>query len=190
MSTPGSSTSEAPRIHYLTPYAVDKNIGRAYNEAVEPIPAGDWVCVRDGDTIFLTPDWGRQIADIVARHGNTYSLIGCVTNRLRSTDQLYGNAFSDNHDMVNHGRIAHELRDTKYSDVRPYRQPVAGLFLLFPRSLWDIVKFKEKSITFDRQFGRDVMARGGRIGIAEGLYLYHWYRGWSVDPLNEVNHLR
>lgn len=183
---------KVPKIHYLTPFAVDKNIGREYNEAVRCIPANDWICLRDGDTIFLTPDnqWGKQISDIVAKWGNSFDLIGCVTNRLRSTGQLYQNRFSDDHDMLNHGRIARELYDGKYDQVRDNKGPVAGLFLLFPKRTWDKVKFREGTETFDTHFGKDIIRRGGKIGIAEGVYLYHWYRAWTDKPLEYTQHLK
>lgn len=181
-----------PRIWYLTPFSTEKNIGKEYNEQISRIPPNDWICIRDGDTIFLSPEnqWGKQISDIIATHGNKYDLIGCVTNRLRSTVQLHENTFSNNHDMLHHGGIAKALFETKYNSVRGHKQPIAGLFMLFPRKTWDKVKFRENSDTFDTHFGKDLIKLGGKIGIAEGVYVYHWYRAWSEDPLNDKKHLK
>ena len=183
--------SEKPRIWYITPFSTDKNIGAEYNAQIARIPQEDWVCIRDGDTIFLTPEnqWGKQIEDIVQKAAGKYDLIGCITNRLRSTSQLYQNIFSGDHNMLNHGRIAKELYETKYDAIRINKTPVAGLFMLFPRKTWDRVKFKEKCDTFDTHFGKELLKKGGKIGIAEGVYLYHWYRAWSDDPLNYKKHL-
>lgn len=180
-----------PRIWYLTPFSTDKNIGGEYNAQISKLPDNDWVCIRDGDTIFLSPDnqWGKQIADIVAKHGASYDLIGCITNRLRSTGQLYQNRFSDDHNMLNHGKIAKELFETKYDQVRDHPGPIAGLFLLFPKKTWEKVKFRENCDTFDTHFGKELIRKGGKIGIADGVYLYHWYRAWSNDPLNYKKHL-
>lgn len=180
------------RIWFSTPYATDKNIGRAYNEECRRAGPDDWICIRDGDTIFLTPEnkWGQQIEDIVRIYGAQFDLIGCVTNRLRGTSQLYKGMFSNNHDIQHHAGIARELFEMKYDTVYPLAGAAAGLFLLFPKRTWDMVKFREHSATFDTHFSNMLRMKGGRIGIAEGLYLYHWYRGWAEEPLSYDKHLR
>src|SRR5690606_3572329 len=88
-----------PRIWYLTPFATDGNIGKEYNAQIELIPENDWICIRDGDTCFTTPEsqWGKQIADIIRKHSD-YALIGCMTNRLASNHQCYGGKFCENPD--------------------------------------------------------------------------------------------
>ncbi|CAL1518186.1 glycosyltransferase domain-containing protein [Chitinophaga sp. MM2321] len=180
-----------PRVWYLTPFSTEKDIGGEYNAQIARVPQDDWVCIRDGDTIFLTPDnqWGKQIEDIVQAATGKYDLIGCITNRLRATTQLYKNEFSNDHNMLNHGKIAKELYEANYDSIKQNKGPVAGLFLLFPRRTWDKVKFREKCDTFDTHFGKELIKKGGKIGIAEGVYLYHWYRAWSQDPLNYKKHL-
>jgi len=89
------------KIHYSTPFSTEKNIGKAYNEFMELVPDGDWVCIRDCDTLFLRSDCGQQIEAIINRHGNDYKLISCMTNRLRADHQLHRGRFSNDPDMNN-----------------------------------------------------------------------------------------
>lgn len=181
-----------PRIWYLTPYSTDGNIGKEYNDQISMLPDNDWICIRDGDTCFTTHDslWGKQIADIV-RENPDYALIGCMTNRLASNHQLYGGKFCDNPDWNEHKRRGRELYDLSYDKVASIRQGVAGMFMLFPKSTWGKVKFKETTPyrTFDSDFSGKVL-RVGKIGLAEGLYIFHDYRWGQKNPKQYVKHLK
>lgn len=180
---------DLPRVWYSTPFATDKNIGRAYNEFCEMVPDGDWICLRDGDTMFLHPHWGKQLQDVVLKHGQEYALLGCITNRLRSTRQLYGNSFSDDPDILNHKRIADELYTGKYDSVRNAGHEIAGLLMFFPKSTWKQVQFQENTIHFDSLFSQAVLQHGGKIGLMEGVYCFHFYRFDKPDPTNYKQHL-
>lgn len=177
------------RIWYSSPFAIDKNIGRAYNEFCEIVPDNDWICLRDGDSMFLHPHWGKQLHDVVAKHGHEYSLLGSVTNRLRSPRQLYNGTFSEDPDVMNHKQIADELYNSHYDSVRPAGGPIAGVLMLFPKKVWKQIQFVENSIKFDTQFSQAVLLAGGKIGIMQGVYSFHFYRFGQPDPANYKDHL-
>lgn len=180
-----------PKVHYSNPFSVDKNIGKALNEFCSMVPDDDWICLQDGDMMYLTPDWGRQIADAIVKHGEHYSLIGCMTNRLARPIQRHGKEFSNDHDIRNHYKIACQLKDNHWGEVRDITSQrfIAGMFMLFPKSTWHKVKFKEDTIAFDDQFSLDVVRSRGRLGLMTGLYVYHLYRIWSDSPIGDRNHL-
>ena len=180
------------KIHYSTPFSTEKNIGKAYNEFMKSVPDGDFVCLRDGDTLFLRPDWGKQIEDIVYGYSDKFKLISCVTNRLRADHQLYKNRFSEDSNITNHVAIANELHAQFYDDIEATSY-VAGLCLIFNKDTWKAVGgFRENSILFDKEFNTDIRAKfgGNPIGIAKGLYLFHLYRWGSKDPYNDTQHLK
>lgn len=177
------------KIHYLQPFAVDKNIGRAYNEECGLVPNDDWICITDHDSCFLHPDSPKQLYDIAENNAGRYSLLCCVTNRLRAPDQLYNRTFSTDTNILNHKAIADKLFATKYAEVSPFPHPAAGLLMLFPKSTWEMVKFKEHRINFDAHFSNEIRQQGGRIGLMEGVYRFHFYRFDKADPFNSINHL-
>lgn len=177
------------RVWYSTPFAVDKNIGRAYNEFCDHVPDGDWICLRDGDTMFLHPHWGKQIHDVITGAGREYDLMGCITNRLKSTRQLYEGKFSEDSDIMNHKKIADDLYRNKYSSVRNAAHEIAGLFMLFPKVTWKKNPFHENTIHFDSIFSANVLTAGGKVGLLEGLYLFHYYRFDKPDPTSYKAHL-
>ena len=167
------------RVFYFNPGRGDKNLGKAYNDHCEIVPNdNDWICMTDGDIMHLVPYWSKQIESIIKKHGNDYALISCVTNRLGLEWQL-PKGFSDDPNVLNHYEIANELYNDKYDEVIRSNKPTAGLMMLFPKKTWNRIKFTE-GLTgggkfIDWRFSESVM-NIGKIGIATGLYVFHFYR--------------
>lgn len=177
------------KVFYSNPYNTQKNIGKGLNEFCSLIPDDAWICLQDGDMLYLTPDWGVQVEEAIKRHGEQYDVIGCMTNRLaRDTQRLA--ALDDNHDIIYHYEIAKEERDKNWGQVVEVNKPIAGMFMLFKKSLWNRVKFKENDIAFDDSFCKVVKNQGGKFGVMTGLYVYHFYRGWSDNPTKDRKHLK
>lgn len=173
-------------IHYITPFSSDKNIGKEYNDRIAELPEDCYICLRDGDSMFLTPDWGKQIEEIILANPQ-FQLIGCVTNRLRGGAQVIEGMF-DEGDISKHIQTALSLQ-SKRTEVLG-AMGIAGLCMIFHKSVWNKVKFQERSIKFDSQFCGGVAGLGMRIGIATGLYLFHLYRWGKEDARNYTKHLQ
>lgn len=175
-------------IHHVVPWKTG-NIGGGLNEAIALLPDDAWVCVRDGDTLFLTPQWGKQIEAVVEAQREHYAVIGAMTNRLRSPEQLHGGRISDEVDIGVHVGIAKERWNAYGTAVRPLQDVAAGMLMIFSKQSWRTHPFVEKSIYFDRLFCEEARSRGGRIGVALGLYLFHLYRWGHPNPASYVGHL-
>jgi hypothetical protein len=178
------------KVWYFNPGRGDKNLGKAYNEHCEIVPSDDdWICMTDGDIMHLVPYWSKQIESIIKKHSKDYALISCVTNRLGLEWQL-PKGFSDDPNVLTHHAIAEELYKDKYDEVILSRKPTAGLMMLFPKSTWNKVHFTE-GLTgggkfIDWRFSEAVQ-RIGNIGIATGLYVFHFYR-FNKDK-RDIKHL-
>lgn len=179
------------KIHYITPYSIEKNFGKAINEQIALIPDGDWCCLLDGDCMFLTPDWGLQISDVVQKYHNKFQLIGCMTNRLGRKIQRVEDSYFHEMDIMKHYEKAVELRDANYGVVEDItkKKRIAGMFMLFPKSLWNKVKFTENTERFDDLFSTAVLSKGGKLGLMKGLYIFHCYRLWSDHAGRDREHL-
>jgi len=178
-------------IHYISPYRTDKNIGGGINLAIRqlnPLP-NDWIVHVDQDVCFLRPDSKKQIAEVLEY--TDYDVLGCLTNRLSGTHQLYQGEFNDSGDMREHIAIANHCHAGAYGRVLPTSINIAACMMAFRvRTWWDVGGFSENSIRFDSEFTNDVMRRGGKLGIMAGVYVFHLYRMWSDDPVWEVGHLQ
>jgi hypothetical protein len=176
------------KVYYSNPYARDKNIGRALNEFCAMVPGDSWIVLQDGDIMYLTDFWGAQIEDIISKNGD-YDLIGCMTNRLRNTHQLHEGRVSEDTDIMNHMKIAEHLHKEHYDAVEQTFKPIAGMFMLFPKKTWASIRFRENTPAFDTFFSKQLIANGGKVGIAKGLYIFHKYRLGKPDIKND-KHLR
>lgn len=175
------------QIRYITPFALDKNIGKAYNEAISELPDDCFVVLRDGDTMFLTPYWGKQIECIIGMNPE-FSLITCMTNRIGVRDCLLYGEFMDK-PIEEQIKLAYTCWVDHKTDVKQ-TLVAPGMLMIFHKSLWLKHKFRENSIIFDRQFSNDVIRGGGKIGVAKGLYIFHLYRFGQENPQSYTNHLK
>jgi len=177
-------------IHYRTIWDTGKNFGGMINREMEAIPhPDDWVVWRDGDTMFLHEQWGLQIESIIDVN-LSYAIIGGMLTRCNVKDQLHGGAMSDNFDVKVHHIIAHELWNLHTTTVKPTSRPIAAACMMFQKKTWQANKFEENTMHFDAIFTHKVMANGGRVGVAQGLYLAHLYRPWVAEhPERHYGHL-
>lgn len=179
-------------IYYFKPFDTKKRLGHIHNKYCKLVPnANDYICLLDPDTMFLHPHQQAWIEEIVEKHGDKWDLLGCMTNRVGVTNQLFegkyrGSTTFKELNVFNH--ILNEKDCRKELDNIKETNLIAGFFMLFKRSLWDKIKF-EQGIDFDIKFCNAVKKSGGRIGIMQGVYLWHSYRLLSDNPTKYKKHL-
>jgi hypothetical protein len=184
-----------PSVHHITAGRADKNIGKAINDIIKGLPDGDWICYRDIDTIPMSHETFFKQCEEIAQRGD-FTLVGCMTNRLGLERQLYGGRISDNPDILYHRKIAKELFEQYGSEVKRVNGGIAGLMMLFPKDLWiEVGGFDEGGIVsingnyFDYNFSMKAKAKKAKIGVADGIYLFHFYRFEAENPKISTKHL-
>lgn len=187
----GSIEAIIPRIWYFVPGAGDKNLGKSLNNHCALVPSDDdWILIRDNDTCFLSPFINKQIEDILQKHGETYQLLSCYTNRLGLPYQL-PHGLMEETNIVTLKKLADKYFDEHYDEVIESDKPTAGLFMLFQKKTWKRLKFPEglrnAGKFIDYHFGNSVKQSGGRIGICKGIFLYHFYR--ADKDAKDISHL-
>jgi GT2 family glycosyltransferase len=175
----------------ITPYRRDKNIGLAYNERIECLPDDAWIIIRDPDTMYLTPDYGRIIEETIESFGDDFGLFTAVTNRLGELSLCLNNEFSENTDVAYHYQKA--LQQTSNGEIKSVKL-AAGFFMMFKKTTWEKVgKFKEKTVLADRDFSAKILKSGLKIGQIQALYIFHGYRIWQKShkkAWSDVSHLK
>lgn len=167
-------------IHYTTGWNSEKNLGQYWNHCMDLIDRDDWWCFRDGDTMWTTDYWGKQIEDVVKKHPECRSFT-CVTNRVGCPWQMVGKIKGD--DYREHREFGHILYTKHYSEVKDVTNnrdfPFSGVLLLVQKSLWiKLGGFKKKGVLgVDYDWHWKVMNHDELFYMMTGLYLYHWYRG-------------
>lgn len=171
-------------INYIQPFALDLNIGKAYNDAIKPLEG--WICITDQDTLKFE-GFGNRVNEIVEK-AQKNMLITCHTNRLRKANNCVIHSLYDEDSITKHQAFYHALWN-RYGVTFDNINVVPGMFMLFHKSLWDLVKFREDTIKFDTLFTMDCRKAGAQIKIAKGLYILHLYRWGQKDPENYIKHL-
>lgn len=171
-------------LHDIIPYSIERNLGKAYNDAMKLIPDGDTVCFRDGDTCWLTPDYGMVLHEYATRYPD--AVLTCWTNRIHeSSGQLMGDMYLET-DMMKHTLMAKACTLTKYG-VTQLHTTISGFCLIIPKKIWLQFPFPEEQPFEDRKgvpnmlgvdnYWTNLIRRNGiQILRCDGLYLYHNYR--------------
>jgi len=171
----------------VIPYRKDKNLGLAYNEIFRNSKE-DVFCFRDGDTLFLTHDYGS----ILDEYHRLYpeAVLVCYINRASplSVGQLYGRKVNNDPNILNHIQIAEKLKSRLY-DVAKVDRDISGTLMVIPRTVWQKFPFREDGLCLgqDTEWNRRIRKGGVNIMRMEGLYLFHTYR--LVNGIYDKKHL-
>lgn len=169
-------------IHTYIPYCPKPNgqdLGLAYNKFMEILDEDDWACFLDHDAMFTTKDWYHQIEEIVEIHKD-YGLFTCNTNRIGNPHQKPFKVDQNNHDIKYHRQIGQQVQDANRHVIRDVTkgQLISGVVLLINKKTWKKVGgFKPGFLGVDNDIHAKVRMAGDKVGIMDGVYVYHWYRG-------------
>lgn len=172
-------------IHYTTPYRTDKDLGRAYNEAMR-LCRNDYthVCLMDGDVMFLTPNWGTIIEEYVALYPD--AVLTCSTNRIHhlSKQKAFGIEDAGIEYLISY---ASKIADKRTVTPILPGEGMSGFLMVIPVALWQQIPFKQGigCLGVDSQFRMDVHNAGKKILIMDGLLVYHIYRLGKPDGYKE-----
>lgn len=123
----------------------------------------------------------------IVNSANEDDVITCITNRLSKSNENLAKGMYYVSDINIHYELFNDLWEENGSKLEHTKMPIAGVFMLFHKSVWNKVKFVENSIQFDYIFTEDVRKEGFKTKVATGLYIFHLYR-WGRN-VNDIRHL-
>jgi GT2 family glycosyltransferase len=178
-------------IHIITPFRGDKDLGKAYNDAINLIPDEDWICVMDIDAMFLTPDAPVMMQKYVDLHPET-GVFTCFCNRVGSlaVEQVLGGRVSEESNMLFHIERA-QVQRAVFPKVTPIlRGEISGYLMLFSKETWKSNKFDEGigCLAVDTYWSRRIIEQGKDIKRMDGIYIWHTYRLWK--SITDKSHLK
>lgn len=166
-------------------------MGLAYNEAMSLIPDGETACIRDIDTLFLTPDQPAIIEEYAKEYPD--AVLTCFLNRCSqlSRPQLLGETVSEVSDIKEHIRLAERQieRHRITRSVKEITRDISGTLMVVPKSVWNRVPFPETGacLGIDTEVGRLWRMTGIKILRMDAIYLFHTYR--IMNGTNDKKHL-
>jgi GT2 family glycosyltransferase len=167
----------------MTPFAPDKNLGKAYNEAMALLPADGWMIALDHDAALTTRDWRHQVAEAIAFRPDAGAFVACA-NRIGAFWQKAGNP--DSHDMAEHRRFgAERLKVRTLLDVTD-TMGFGGVAFATSKRAWEKAGgFVDGMLCVDHMYHFALRRAGLRVYLLEGWYVYHWRRAFGDDPSRE-----
>jgi IS5 family transposase len=161
-------------LFFFAPYVSDGNLGKVYNTYMKLVPRDDdWVCFVDRDVVFLTLDYGNQIADIVSAHPHI-GLFTTLNNRICTRSQVHGGTATDDLNILHHREIAVRLQAQHQREVEIIDPPISGSLMVLRKRVWKSVGFSENErlALVDGEFSRRLASKGFAIGLMKGLYVF------------------
>ena len=174
-------------VYYIQPFAIDKDICKAYNEACRLIPKGDWICITDYDTMFLHHEQ-KVLIEQVVKSGQA-DLYGAMTNRCNVPECLLPSMFEELNIKKHYEKAKERLAFGTQTTL--HTGPIPGYFMLFSKDTWSrsggfTIPEYGVNYAFDQYFSQKVK----RKAIIKGIYLLHLYRIWSGAPTVDFEHLK
>ncbi len=172
-------------LHIISPYDNEKNLGKAYNEAMKYYNADDWVCLKDHDTLFLLPDTIRHISRYTELFPDA-GILTCLTNRLANAEQMMLPRCDEDDRIRLHIKVA-ELREKSLYDTTKLNKPISGFLMVIRKSTWDRIKFDDGCLGVDNKYHLKIVAAGLDVLRMNGIYVWHTYR--LINGVRDKKHL-
>ncbi len=176
-------------LHITIPYSLEKNLGKAYNEAMSAIPDDDWMCFIDYDVMLLTPDAISIIHNYIQLFPQA-GLLTCFTNRIHSSSkQLLKGEIDDNDSMTWHLRQAAKQKDHLYQVTKLYKN-ISGFLMCISKNTWRQIPFIDNGecLGVDTDYWRKLRDAGRPMYRMDGLYVFHTYR--LLNGVQDKAHLQ
>jgi GT2 family glycosyltransferase len=166
-------------IYFFTPYSWQHDLGKAYNDYVKLVPSKeDWICFVDADLMFLQPDFGHHLQEIIDLYPNA-GLLTCLTNRVGTLEQCYNNTISEDPNILNHRKIALQLAREQRHKVKEIKNPFSGHLMLFKKETWDSIGGAPEGrgiLSVDNTITNRMARHNYSLLVMEGIYCLHYYR--------------
>lgn len=177
-------------IYYATPWSYCNNYGKTLNHYMSLLPTDeDWWVFRDGDTMFLTEDWGNHIRDIINQVPDA-GIITCYSNRIgKNHGQRFRGTIDPDPNIINHRKVALKNRKINGRNVTQLNNWITGVMMAVRKATWKQVPFPEDHLVLnvDKYFSRSILEAGFPIYRMDGMYLFHYYR--LLEGPNWKDHL-
>lgn len=176
------------KVHFVIPYSIEKNLGRAYNETMDLIPEGDSACIMDYDVQLLTPDAPAIISQYANENPN--AVLTCFANRIHplNTEQLWSGVVDDNSTMTKHLLIAKKQTKNPHT-VTPVLTHFSGFLFVLPKSIWTNHRFSEtgKCLGVDTEWFKKLKSNNIPVLRMNRIYVWHTYR--ILNGIDNKDHL-
>lgn len=170
-------------IWYFTPYSFEKRLFEAWDQYMNLVTdPEDWVCMMDGDILFLLADFGHQMQHYINEYPDT-GLFTCYASRAHRDRFMRRGSNPDNPSILYHYDQAEKVRKTLHGKVKPFDGPALGHLLMIKKATWLKIRDRVEKLTKDKmilgvdvRISRAISELGMPILLMRGIYVLHFFR--------------
>lgn len=167
------------------PFSLDKDLGKAYNEAMSRV-TDEYCILMDYDAMILTPNTLPLVDRYVKAYPHAAILTGWASRAHPSSSQKYR--------FDNQGNVLQAINEAERLEkmpmkVREINKNLTGFFMVIKRSTWEKYKFKEGigCLGVDTDYWQQLIAVGEKIYLMETVLVWHTYR--LKNGIRDKSHL-
>lgn len=167
-------------IRYVTPYATDGNLAKAYNDEMKRALPGEYVGFYDGDAMPVDPKWGHHIESIVKQNpGNYYT---CYATRTNCGWQRLPEHWGHN-DIDSYRQFALSRKEVIGNEVEDHTnsQLWSGHLMIIPADKWIPLSEERGLLGIDNMIHKNAIEHFPEVKILlmKGVIFYHYYSNFS-----------
>ena len=174
-----SPSGGQPVILAMMPFSPDMNLGRAYNESIQLLPADDdWAIFLDHDAMHTTRSWFNVIKEAIEFLPRAGAFVA-VTNRIDAAWQRAAESDRDNHDIGYHTAIGLErLKKRSLLDISGTKG-FGGVCFALSKGAWkEAGGFSDGLLCVDHSIHFGLQRARRSVWLLENLYVYHRRRAF------------
>jgi hypothetical protein len=181
-------------IWFFTPYSFEKRLFDAWDKYMNLIQdKEDWACMMDGDVAFFRNDFGHHIREYIDKYPG-FSLFSCYASRSGTDWMLPKDHQFSSQDIIVHKKLAEKYFVEQHLGITDLNNRVTGHLMVIQKKTWLNIRDEVKRISSDRTLlgvdtiiSRQVLATGGKVGLMQGIYVFHYYR--HLEGRSNKSHL-
>jgi hypothetical protein len=170
-------------IHFFTPYSFQKKLFEAWDSYMNLVQdPNDWVCMMDGDVLFLLADFGHQMQEYIDKFPDT-GLFTCYASRAHRQEFIRKGVDMENPSILYHYDHAENCRKTLHLQVKELAKPCLGHLMLMKKATWLLIRDKVgqttancKILGVDVRISKAVSELGMPVLLMRGIYVLHFFR--------------
>lgn len=169
-------------IYYFTPYNKEKKFLGAISDYMNLLAPHDWAVIMDGDTMFLTPNFGTLIENHIMAWPDT-GLFTSYASRCHYRIQVPAKVDMENESIRYHKIIGDFFADTRKGKTLEINRKIAGHLMAIRKSTWDLIlpivavtAMDKQALGVDTKIGKAILFKGLKILLMDDIYLLHYCR--------------
>lgn len=170
-------------IWYFTPYSFEKKLFDAWDAYMNLVQdPNDWVCMMDGDVLFLIADFGHQMQEYIDKYPDT-GLFSTYASRAHRQEYIRKGSDMENPSILYHYDQAEKCKNTLHLKVKTIDKPALGHIMLIKKATWLLIRDRVKEITeghkilgIDVRISRAISEMNMPVLLMRGIYVLHFFR--------------